>query len=81
MRFGLILMMRDIHINFNLNLNPLTKFNSSSRSNEFKDIISWIISQMTTKTIPISTRIVKGYVNGGKAVVGQILASEERNPK
>ena len=52
----LILSMRDIHIN--ANLNPLTKFTSSSRSIEFKDILSWNISQMITKTIPISTTIV-----------------------
>ena len=31
----MILMMRDIYINFKLN--PLTKFTSSSRSTEFKD--------------------------------------------
>ena len=55
----LILSMRDIHIN--ANLNPLTKFTSSSRSIEFKDILSWNISQMITKTIPISTRIVISY--------------------
>ena len=34
-RLGLILSMRDIYINSNLN--PLTKFTSSSRSTEFKD--------------------------------------------
>ena len=56
-RFDLILMMRDIYINSNLN--PLTKFTSSNRSTEFKDILPWNISQMITKTIPISTRIVK----------------------
>ena len=39
------------------NLNPLTKF-TSSRSTEFKDILPWNISQMITKTIPISTKIV-----------------------
>ena len=36
MRFDLILIMKDIHINFNLN--PLTEFTSSSRSIEFKDL-------------------------------------------
>ena len=56
MRFDLILTMRDIYINSNLN--PLTKFTSSSRSTEFKDILPWNISQMIMKTIPISTRIV-----------------------
>ena len=52
--------MRDIYINSNLN--PLTKFTSSSRSTEFKDILPWNISQMITKTIPISTRIVISHV-------------------
>ena len=44
--------MRDIYINSNLN--PLLKFTSSSK---FKDILPWNISQIITKTIPISTRI------------------------
>ena len=43
------------------NLNPLKKFTSSNRSTEFKDISPWNISQMMTKTIPISTRIVISY--------------------
>ena len=55
----LILSMRDIYISSNLN--PLTKFTSSSRSFKFKDILPWIISQVITKTIPISTRIVISY--------------------
>ena len=96
-RLDLIFSMRDIYINSNLN--PLTKFTSSSRSTKFKDILPWNISQMITKTIPISTRIVISYVmkrgiplemeseattwsefpNGGKAIVEQILTSEERN--
>ena len=59
MRFDLILMTRDIYINFNLNL--LKKFTSSSKSNEFKDILPWNISQMITKTIPISLRTVIIY--------------------
>ena len=42
----------------NANLNPPTKFTSSSRRTEFKDILQWNIPQMITKTIPISTRIV-----------------------
>ena len=42
--------------------NPLTKFTSSSRSTEFKDIVTWNISQMITKNIFISTRIVITYV-------------------
>ena len=94
--------MRDIYINSDLN--PLTKFTSSSRSTEFKDILPWNISQMITKTIPISMRIVKSNImkwashceydgksmetetitwsefpSGGKAIVEQILASEEIN--
>ena len=60
MRLGVLLMMRDIYINFNQN--PLTKFTSSSRSTEFKDIFAWNISQMMLKTILISTRIVISYV-------------------
>ena len=58
-RFDLILTMRDIHNNSNLN--PLTKYTSSSRSAKFKDILPWNISQMITKTISISTRIVISY--------------------
>ena len=56
MRLDLIFSMRDIYINSNLN--PLTKFTSSSRSTEFEDILIWDISQMTMKTVPISVRIV-----------------------
>ena len=52
----LILSTRDGYINSSLN--PLTKFTSSSRSTDFKDILPWNISQLITKTIPISTRIV-----------------------
>ena len=55
-RFDLTLLTRDLHINSNLN--PLTKFMSSSRSTEFKDILPWKISQMITKTVLIGTRIV-----------------------
>ena len=58
-RLDLILMMRDIYINSNLN--QLTKFTSSSRSIKFKDILPWNISQMITKTILISTRIAISY--------------------
>ena len=60
MRFDLILTMRDIYINSHLN--PLTKFTTSSRTTEFKDILPQNISQMITKTIPISARIVISYV-------------------
>ena len=51
---------RDICIN--CNLNPLTKFTSSSKSTEFKDILPWNIYQMITKTIPTRKRIVRNYV-------------------
>ena len=43
------------------NLNPLTKFTSSSKNVQFKHILPWNISQMISKTIPISTRIVISY--------------------
>ena len=56
MRLDLIFSVRDIYINSNLN--PLTKFTSSSRSTEFEDILIWNISQMIMKTDPISVRIV-----------------------
>ena len=58
-RLDLILTMRDIYINSNLN--PLTKFTSSSRNTEFKDILPWNISQMITKIVRTSTRIVISY--------------------
>ena len=54
-RLDLVLLMR---IYINSNLNPITKFTSSSRSTEFKDILPWNISKMITKTITISLRIV-----------------------
>ena len=54
-RLDLILIMRDIYINFNLN--PLTKC-TRSRCTGFKDILSQNVSQIITKIIPISTRIV-----------------------
>ena len=60
MRLDLILTMRDIYINSNLN--PLTKFTSSSRSTEFKDILPWNISQIITKIVPTSKIIVISYV-------------------
>ena len=41
---------------------PTHKFtSSSSRSTKFKDILPWNISEMITKTISISTRIVISY--------------------
>ena len=61
LRLDLILSMRGIYINSNLN--PLQKFTSSSRSTEFKDILPWNISQMITKSVPISTRMIIGYAN------------------
>ena len=54
-----MLTMRDIYISSKLNL--LTKFTSSSRSTELKDIFSWNISQMIMKTVLISRRIVISY--------------------
>ena len=42
----------------NSNLNPLTNFTGSCRNIQFKDIFPWYISQMITKTIPGSMRIV-----------------------
>ena len=53
-----VLTMRDIYNDSNLN--PLRKFDSS-RNAEFKDIPRWKISQMITKTVPISTKIVISY--------------------
>ena len=55
-RLDLIVTIRDIYINSNLN--QLKKFTCSSRSTELKDIFLWNISQMITKTIQNSTRIV-----------------------
>ena len=43
---GLILSIRDIYIDSNLN--PLTKSTNSSRSTKFKDILLWKITQMIT---------------------------------
>ena len=60
MTFDLILTMRYIYINSNLN--PLSKFNTNSRSTEFKDALPRNICQMILKTIPISTRIDISYV-------------------
>ena len=58
-RLDQIFSMRDIYINSNLN--PLTKFTSSSRSTKFEDIFPWDVSQMITKTIAMSMRIVISY--------------------
>ena len=48
-------------IYINSNLNPLTKFTSSSKNTKFKDILPWNISQMITKTIEITTKIAISY--------------------
>ena len=58
-KLDLILTLRNIYIDSNLN--PFTKFTSSSRSTKFKDIVLWNISQIITKIIPISMRIVITY--------------------
>ena len=58
-RLDLILSVRVICINSNLN--PLTKFTSSSRSTEFKNILPCNNYQMIKKTVPFSTRIVIIY--------------------
>ena len=55
----LIFSMRGIYVSSNPN--SLTEFTSSSRSTEFKDFPPWNMSQMITKTIPISTKIVISY--------------------
>ena len=55
MSFDLMLTMRDIYINSDLN--PLTKFTSSSRSAEFKNILPWNNSEVIIKTVAISMRI------------------------
>ena len=57
MRLDLIFSMRDMYINYNLN--PLTKFTSSSRSIKFKDILPWNICQINTNAISTSLWIVK----------------------
>ena len=56
---GLILTMRNIYINSKLN--SFSKFNSKSRSTEFKEIFPWSVSQKIIKTVPISTRIVNEW--------------------
>ena len=59
-RLDLIFTMINIYINSNLN--PVTKFFSSSRNTKFKNILPWNISQMIMKTIPSSTRIIINYM-------------------
>ena len=58
-RLDLIFSIRDIYISSNLD--PLSKFTSSSRSTKFKYILLWNISQMITKTIAISSRLAISY--------------------
>ena len=50
-----------IYIYINSSLNSLTKFTSSGKSTKLKSNLPWSISQMITKTIPISTGIVISY--------------------
>ena len=66
--------MRDISINSSRDL--FTKFISSSRSIKLKDILPWNISQMITKTIPISTRIVISYDYSAIIIAGKSSHSE-----
>ena len=73
--FELILTMRDICINSNLD--SLTKFTSSSGNTQFKDILPWNISEMITKTIPISSRIVN-LCNEMKCPVLSLLESHQK---
>ena len=56
-RLDLIFPMRDIYINSNLN----TEFTKNSRSTKFKLVLPRNVSQMITKNVPISTRIVISY--------------------
>ena len=59
LRLDWILAMMNIFINSNQN--SFKKVTSSNRSTEFEDILPWNISQMITKIIPISTRMVISY--------------------
>ena len=58
-RLNLVLSIGDTYIYFNLK--PLTKFTSSSKSTEFKDILTWKISQMIMNNVPVSMQIVISY--------------------
>ena len=49
------------NIYMNPNLNPLIKLTRSSRSTEFKNILTWSLSQMITKADLISMRVVISY--------------------
>ena len=65
-----MLSMRDIYNNSNLN--PPTKFTSSSWRTKFKEILPWNISQMITKTIPLRTRVIISYAMKQHSVVNLI---------
>ena len=60
---------------FNSKLNPLSKFTSSSRSTEFKDILPRNISQMITKTVPISKWIVISYETNESNEIGHLIGN------
>ena len=74
-RLDVILRMRDIYINSNLN--PLTKFSSSSRSTMRWSGASH--SGFIGKSMETETRIWSEFHNGGKTIVEKILGAEERN--
>ena len=63
--FDLIIPMRDTFTNSNLGLLIKLRRRRRSRTNEFKDVLSWNISQMITMTIPINTRIIKKQAKKG----------------
>ena len=56
MRLDLIFRMRDM---FQFINRPTHKFESKKRSIQIKDTLSWYISPIITKTIPINRRIIK----------------------
>ena len=83
---------RDIYINSNLD--PLTKFSTSSRSTKFKEHFSNDHKDHPSqhkkgvspfkfegKSKETETTTLSEFPNRGKATVEQILVSEERNPK
>ena len=90
-RFDLIFSMRDIYINSNLN--PLTKFtSSSSRSTEFKPMEHLSnnhkdrpnqnenIHKLCNETSMETDKTTwSEFPNGGKAFAEKIIASEQRN--
>ena len=66
LRLDLIFSISNIHINSNLT--PITRFTSSSRSTNLKNVFPWNISQLITKTIPVRLRIVVNYNEMGHPV-------------